>query len=83
MALVKLVDLDGLVPLRTRRDEEYFQMTVPQVDSLIKYYRFNDDNYFKGDFVLYKVVSVTQELQESWNGSYEERFEVRVVKISD
>ena len=82
--LVKLVDIDGLKPLRIRKGEEYFPMTVPQKDSLIKYYPFNmgvhEGKKFEGDYTIYKVESVIQEIQESFNSTTVERYEVRVSK---
>ncbi|HFK1543452.1 TPA: hypothetical protein ACGXM3_005274 [Bacillus cereus] len=83
MALVKLIDLDGLKSLRTRRGEEYFEMSVPQIGSFIEYYKYDDGDIFKGEPVLYEIDTVTQELQEHFNGSYKERFKVELVKISE
>lgn len=82
VALVKLIDSDGFVSLRTRRGEQHFEMTVPQVGNFIKYYKFNDGDIFDNEPILYKVLSVRQELQEHFNGTYKERFEVIVFMIS-
>ncbi|EEL73418.1 hypothetical protein bcere0027_53370 [Bacillus cereus AH676] len=83
MALVKLIDSDGLVSLRTRRGEQHFEMSVPQVGNFIKYYKFNDGDIFENEPILYKVLSVRQQLQEHFNGTYIERFEVVVLKVSE
>lgn len=77
-SLVRLTTRDGS-PLRSKNGREYFKMTVPSVGNTIKYYNFNEGIPFEGDtFVYFKVVSVIQELQESCNGLFEERFDVMV-----
>ncbi|AMQ66552.1 hypothetical protein BH753_gp070 [Bacillus phage Shbh1] len=86
MALVRLVDLDGMKPLHKTQTENYFEMSIPQYGEHIKYYPLNKYHIdFEGSYVLYKVVRVTRELQEYWDvgyeESYKERFEVEVVKL--
>lgn len=80
MTQVKLMTMDG-VALRRRNNEEYFKIVVPVVGAYLKYYPFNQEDCFEGGCVLYKVMKITQELQEYWNGLYQERFEVIVEKV--
>ena len=88
MALVKLVNSDTLIPLRVKEQwrapaQEYFDMSVPQIGSFIKYHKFNDENWFVNDYTIYKVIFVTQELQEYVNGDFVEKFEVHVTEVKD
>lgn len=91
MAKVKLITEDGTV-LRSRRvgtDSEggevrieYFEMSVPLVGSYLDYYTFNKEFYTEKERTPYKVLTVVQELQESWNGTFEERFTVSLKEES-
>ncbi|HFF1838847.1 MULTISPECIES: hypothetical protein [Bacillus cereus group] len=81
MARVKLIDAISLIPLhQTSVGQVYFDISVPQVGSIIKYYKHNGLKRFQGDFTLYQVQSVIQDLQER-DGDYFERFEVRLLKM--
>ena len=73
---VKLVNMNDDSVLRKKGNQEYYSMTLPQVGSTIRYHNFNKDELFQNDFFEYQVVDVIQELQEYWNGLYEERFTV-------
>jgi hypothetical protein len=79
---VRLIDADTNLPLRKCRDDNYFDIkSVPQIGSKLIYYPFNEDNLFKGNSIEYAVLDVVQELQEWWNGSYQERYTVLLKKI--
>lgn len=91
MALVKLITEDG-TPLRTTqvgttlnnmRNYSYFDISVPVIGSVIKHHKFNDEDVFEGESQLYKVLNITQELQEYYNGSYKERFTATVKHIEE
>lgn len=82
---VKLVYAETGLPLRysANSDNGYFQMTVPQPNTVIEYYPFNEGEDFKGEPIAYKVEEVRQELQESWNSSFNERWIVKLRKVEN
>lgn len=91
MVLVKLKLKDG-TPLNTTRvgefdfdmrDYSYFDISIPVVGSVIKYHKFNGEDVFEGNSQLYKVLDVTQELQEYYNDLYKERFIATVEYIKE
>lgn len=79
---IRLFDIDLKESLRTRNGSEYFDFkTVPRIGEKVVYYKFNSDELFEGKSIAYIVVDVLNELQESYNGLFEERVTVELKKI--
>jgi len=81
IASVRFGDIETQEALRERRGSEFFNIkNIPQIGSKLVYYKFNGDKHFQAEPVVYTVIDVVYEIQEDYNGMFEERVTVMLMK---